>query len=284
MTETSDRRGAGEGVEAARTVAVVGAGTMGGGIAAVLAQHGFAVRLHDPSPPSLERALARIVKRAPHASVEAVARLDDVARGCDLAIEAVPESLALKREVFVALDAAAPPHAVLATNTSQLSVTELAAATGRPSAVVGMHWFNPPERMRLVELVRTVLVAPEALALVRAVAEACGKTVIEVADRQGFVSTRAMAALVIEAMRIHEEGVAEARDIDVALELGLNHPTGPLALADLVGLDVMLAIAEALTEQLGERFRPPQGLRKRVEAGRLGRKSGHGYYRYDDRG
>lgn len=284
MPEQSERWAAGRDVDAPRTVAVVGAGTMGGGIAAVLARHGYAVRLHDPSPPALERALARIAKRAPHASVEPVARLEDAAIGCDLAIEAVPEVLASKREVFVALDAAAPPHALLATNTSQLSVTELAAATGRPSAVVGMHWFNPPERMRLVELVRTALVAPEALASVRGVAEACGKTVIEVADRPGFVSTRAMAALVIEAMRIHEEGVAEARDVDVALELGLNHPTGPLALADLVGLDVMLAIADDLTEQLGERFRPPDGLRERVEAGRLGRKSGHGYYRYDERG
>lgn len=262
-------------------VAVVGAGTMGGGIAAVLAQHGFAVRLFDPSRAALQRAETRVRKRAEHADLTLSEELAEVARGCELVIEAVPEALALKRDVFAVLDREAPEGVVLATNTSQLSVTALAAGTARPTRVVGMHWFNPPERMRLIELVRTVIVDQDALDVVRAVAAACDKTVVEVADRQGFVTTRALAALLIEAMRMHEEGVAEARDLDVAVELGLNHPMGPLALADYVGLDVMLAIADALTEQLGERFRPPQGLRKRVEAGRLGRKTGHGYHRYD---
>jgi 3-hydroxybutyryl-CoA dehydrogenase len=263
-------------------VAVVGAGNMGGGIATVLAQHGYPVRLHDPVPAALERAAARVRKRADGADLELTDDLAAVALGCDLVIEAVPETLALKRAVFEVLDRTAPEGAVLATNTSQLSVTALAAATSRPSAVVGMHWFNPPERMRLIELVRTVLSAPEAVDRVRALAEDCGKTVVEVQDRQGFVTTRALAALLIEAMRMHEEGVAEAAALDTAVELGLNHPMGPLALADYVGLDVMLAIADALTEQLGERFRAPQGLRKRVEAGRLGRKTGHGYHRYDE--
>ena len=264
-----------------RRVAVVGAGTMGGGIAAVLAQHGFGVRLFDPSRSALQRAEARVRKRAERADLTLSDDLAEVARGCDLVIEAVPEALALKRDVFAVIDREAPAGAVLATNTSQLSVTALAAGTGRPTRVVGMHWFNPPERMRLIEMVRTVMVDQDALDTVRAVALACDKTVVEVADRQGFVTTRALAALLIEAMRMHEEGVAEAGDLDVAVELGLNHPMGPLALADYVGLDVMLAIADALTEQLGERFRAPQGLRKRVEAGRLGRKSGHGYHRYD---
>ena len=264
-----------------RRVAVVGAGTMGGGIAAVLAQHGFGVRLFDPSHGALQRAEARVRKRAERADLTLSDDLAEVARGCDLVIEAVPEALALKRDVFAVIDREAPAGAVLATNTSQLSVTALAAGTGRPTRVVGMHWFNPPERMRLIEMVRTVMVDQDALDTVRAVALACDKTVVEVADRQGFVTTRALAALLIEAMRMHEEGVAEAGDLDVAVELGLNHPMGPLALADYVGLDVMLAIADALTEQLGERFRAPQGLRKRVEAGRLGRKSGHGYHRYD---
>ena len=262
-------------------IAVVGAGTMGGGIASVLAQHGYPLRLYDPSPAALERAAARVRKRAEGADLELGNELEAVAPGCALVIEAVPEDLAVKRRVFEAIDRTAAAGVVLATNTSQLSVTALAAATTRPQAVVGMHWFNPPERMRLVEMVRTVMVAPEALAQVRALAEACGKTVVEVADRQGFVTTRLLAASLIEAMRMHEEGVAEAPELDTAVELGLNHPMGPLALADYVGLDVMLAIAEALTEQLGERFRPPQGLRKRVEAGRLGRKAGHGYHRYD---
>lgn len=262
-------------------IAVVGAGTMGGGIASVLAQHGYPVRLHDPSPAALERAAARVRKRAAAADLELTDELEAVSPGCTLVIEAVPEDLALKQRVFTVIDRTAAAGVVLATNTSQLSVTALAAATTRPQAVVGMHWFNPPERMRLVEMVRTVMVAPTALAQVRALAEACGKTVVEVADRQGFVTTRLLAASLIEAMRMHEEGVAEAPALDTAVELGLNHPMGPLALADYVGLDVMLAIAEALTEQLGERFRPPQGLRKRVEAGRLGRKTGHGYHRYD---
>ncbi len=263
-------------------IAVVGAGTMGAGIASVLAQHGFPVRLHDPSPEALERAEQRVRRHVAAADLELCTALETAASGCVLVIEAVPEDLALKRSVFETLDRTAAAGVVLTTNTSQLSVTALAAATARPSAVVGMHWFNPPERMRLIEMVRTVMVAPAALAQVRGLAEACGKTVVEVADRQGFVTTRALAALVIEAMRMHEEGVAAAVDLDTAVALGLNHPLGPLALADLVGLDVMLAIADALTEQLGERFRPPQGLRKRVEAGRLGRKSGHGYHRYDD--
>ncbi len=262
-------------------IAVVGAGTMGSGIASVLAQHGFALRLHDPSVAALERAATRVGKRAADADLELSDELETAASGCALVIEAVPEDLALKRRVFEVIDRTAAAGVVLATNTSQLSVTALAAATTRPQAVVGMHWFNPPERMRLVEMVRTVMVAPAALAQVRALAEACGKTVVEVADRQGFVTTRLLAASLIEAMRMHEEGVAEAPELDTAVELGLNHPMGPLALADYVGLDVMLAIAEALTEQLGERFRPPQGLRKRVEAGRLGRKAGHGYHRYD---
>jgi 3-hydroxybutyryl-CoA dehydrogenase len=264
-----------------RRVAVIGAGTMGGGIAAVLAQHGFAVRLFDPSRAALGRAEARVRKRAVDADLVVTEDLAEVARGCDLVIEAVPEALSLKRDVFAAVEREAPTTAVFATNTSQLSVTALAAGTSRPTRMVGMHWFNPPERMRLIELVRTVMVDDAAVTTVRAVAEACGKTVVEVADRQGFVTTRALAALLIEAMRMHEEGVAEAADLDTAVELGLNHPMGPLALADYVGLDVMLAIADALTEQLGERFRAPQGLRKRVEAGRLGRKTGHGFHRYD---
>ena len=251
---------------------------MGGGIASVLAGHGFSVRLYDPLPAALERAAARVRRTSATAELVLTSELEEVASGCGLVIEAVPEELELKRRVFEVLDRTAPPEAVLATNTSQLSVTALAAATTRPSAVVGMHWFNPPERMRLVEVVRTVMVSPSALARVREVSEACGKTVVEVADRQGFVTTRALAALLLEAMRTLDEGVADAADIDTAVQLGLNHPMGPLALADHVGLDVMLAIADSLSEAYGERFRAPQGLRKLVEAGRLGRKSGQGYH------
>ncbi len=267
-----------------RRVAVLGAGTMGGGIAALLAEAGYEVALTDPSAEAGERALARIAKRAPQGRVRLAATPEAAAADADLVIEAAPERLDLKLDLFRRLDGAAPPHAVFASNTSQLSVTALAAATGRPAQVCGMHWFNPPERMRLVESVRGLASSDATMALVREVAEACGKTVVEVADRQGFVTTRVLAANLIEAMRMHEEGVATAAAIDEAVRLGLNHPMGPLELADYVGLDVMLAIAESLTEALGERFRPPQGLRKRVEAGHLGRKSGRGYHVYPPKG
>lgn len=267
----------------ARRVAVLGAGTMGSGIAALLAEAGYEVVITDPSPEAGERALARVAKRAPAASIRLVATPEEAASDVDLVIEAAPERLDLKLDLFRRIDAAAPPHTVFASNTSQLSVTALAAATGRPTQVCGMHWFNPPERMRLVESVRGLASSDATMAVVRSVAEACGKTVVEVADRQGFVTTRVLAANLIEAMRMHEEGVASAADIDAAVKLGLNHPMGPLELADYVGLDVMLAIAESLTDALGERFRPPQGLRKRVEAGHLGRKSGRGFHVYPPR-
>jgi 3-hydroxybutyryl-CoA dehydrogenase len=264
-----------------RTVAVVGAGTMGSGIASVLAAAGYAVRLYDPVEAALERAEARVRKGIPDADLELFTDLAQAVAGCDLIVEAAPEDLAMKRQIFERLDALAPGEAVLATNTSQLSVTAIAAATARPDRVVGMHWFNPPERMQLVEVVHAVMSSAEAIARVRAVAEACGKTVVVVEDRAGFVSTRALAALLVEAMRMHDERVASAEDIDTALHLGLNHPMGPLALADFVGLDVMLAILDSLRTRLGERFRAPEGLRKRVEAGQLGRKNGRGYYRYE---
>jgi len=266
-----------------RRVAVLGAGTMGGGIAALLAEAGYAVVLTDPLAEAGERALARIARRAPDADVTFVATPEAAASEADLVIEAAPERLDLKLDLFGRLDRAAPAHAVLASNTSQLSVTAMAAATARPSQVCGMHWFNPPERMHLVENVRGLATSDATMAVVRAVAEACGKTVVEVADRQGFVSTRLLAANLLEAMRMVEEGVASASDIDAAVRLGLNHPMGPLELADYVGLDVMLAISESLTDALGERFRPPQGLRKRVEAGFLGRKTGRGYHVYPPR-
>ncbi len=264
-----------------RTIAVIGAGTMGGGIAGVVAAAGYDVRLQDPSSDALERAVARVRRRSPDASVMTTTDADEVALGADLIVEAAPEDLALKRALFERLDRAAPEHAILATNTSQLSVTALAASTRRPDLVVGMHWFNPPEKMRLIELVRALTTSERTVAQVRGVAEACGKQVVEVADRQGFVSTRALAALLLEAMRMLEEGVASAEDVDTAVHLGLNHPMGPLALADYVGLDVMLAIADSLTDALGERFRAPQCLRKRVEAGHLGRKSGRGFHEYE---
>ncbi len=264
-------------------VGVVGAGTMGGGIATLLLMNGLDVHLFDPADEALERARKRVAKRNDEGALERLSvtsELEEVAQA-DFIVEAVPEKLELKRTLFAQLDEAAPAHTVLATNTSELSVTAIAAATKRPDKVIGMHWFNPPERMSLVEIVRAVQTSDETLASTQTLSEQCGKTTVVVQDRQGFVTTRALAALLTEAMRMLEEGVASPQDIDTAVKLGLNHPMGPLELADYVGLDTMLFISESMTEGVGERFRPTQGLRKLVEAGRLGRKSGHGFYEYE---
>lgn len=269
-------------------VALVGGGLMGSGIAAVLVGAGYRVDLFDPSTGARDRATARVAKAAGEAAASerftTHHELASAVAAADLVIEAVPEVLDLKRELFTQIDAHAPAGATLASNTSELSVTLIAAATDRPEAVVGMHWFNPPERMRLVELVRGVRSSNGALATAGEVARRCEKTVVTVEDRQGFVTTRAVAALLVEGARILEEGVASLHDVDAAVRLGLNHPMGPIELADYIGLDTVLYIAESLTEAYGERFRPPQTLRKLVEAGRLGRKSGAGYYDYDAQG
>lgn len=270
------------------SVAVVGGGLMGSGIAAVLVAAGYRVALFDPASDARERAAGRVVKisgqEAAGERFVAHADLASAVQGAELVIEAVPEVLELKRELFGKIDELAHPTAMLATNTSELSVTFIAAATSRPQRVVGMHWFNPPEKMRLVELVRGVRSSPAALSVARRVAERCGKEVVTVEDRQGFVTTRVVASLLVEGARILEEGVATASDVDTAVRLGLNHPMGPLELADYIGLDTVLYIADSLAHAYGDRFRPPQTVRKLVEAGHLGRKSGTGFYAYDENG
>ena len=265
-----------------RRVGVVGAGLMGSGIAAVCLAAGYEVVVYDVAPEALERTRRRAERRVGGDALERLRLTRELgeAAQADLVVEAVPEQLELKREVFRQLDALAPAHAVLASNTSQLSVTALAAATGRPGRVAGMHWFNPPERMALVEVVQGLQTEPATLQAVQEVARRAGKEPVLVRDVQGFVVTRAMAAFLNECARILEEGVASAADIDRAIRLGLNHPMGPFELCDYIGLDTLLAIDEALRQALGERFRPPVTLRRLVEAGRLGRKSGHGFYPY----
>lgn len=282
MGSDNDARQPGSSVP--KKVAVLGAGTMGGGIATSLLVGGHAVGLFDTRAEALSAAAGRAAKRAAEAvaagKLTTTSDLAEAVAGADFVIEAVPELLELKRDLFATVDALVPDHAVLATNTSELSVTAIAAATRRPASVVGMHWFNPPERMALVEVVRAAQTSEATMAATLALAASCGKETVVVQDRQGFVTTRAVAALLLEGVRMLEEGVAAPADIDKAVKLGLNHPMGPLELSDLIGLDTVLLIADSLKDALGERFLAPQTLRKLVEAGHLGRKSGRGFYEY----
>jgi 3-hydroxybutyryl-CoA dehydrogenase len=277
------------------TVAVVGAGTMGHGIAQVAAQAGYAVRLADVVPGAAARALGRIrqnldgaVERAKttpaerDAALERIAALDDVAlaaRGAGLVVEAVPEDLDLKKDLFARLGRVAAETALLATNTSSLSVAAIAAATPRPARVLGMHFFNPVHLMKLVEVVAHAGTAPASVEAAVAVARRLGKEPIVVRDSPGFASSRLGVALGLEAMRMLEEGVASAEDIDRAMTLGYNHPVGPLGLTDMVGLDVRLAIARYLHRTLGDaRFAPPAILERLVAEGKLGKKTGQGFF------
>ncbi|HEX8695038.1 MAG TPA: 3-hydroxyacyl-CoA dehydrogenase family protein [Longimicrobium sp.] len=278
------------------TVAVIGAGTMGHGIAQVSAMAGYGVVLFDPVPGAVESALAKIrdnldkgVERGKLTVEDAGAALGrfrpapasvaEAVAGAWLMVEAVPERMELKREVFSEAHAAAPADAILATNTSSLSVTRIAEATGAPERVIGLHFFNPVHIMKLLEVVRGERTSRETLDASLEYARRIGKEPIVVTDTPGFASSRLGVVLGLEAMRMVEQGVASPQDIDRAMELGYNHPMGPLKLTDLVGLDVRLGIAEYLHGELGgEQYRPPEILRRMVAEGRLGKKSGRGFY------
>jgi len=281
-----------------RTVVVLGAGTMGAGIAQIASLSGFRTLLSDVDAAALargiERALAQIdegVRRekiapaqrdAARAALSGAADLDEAARRADLVIEAVPEVLDLKREIFARLAKACRPSAILATNTSSLPIAAIATAVPDPSRVLGLHFFNPPHIMKLVEIVNADATDPAVLSAARAFVAALGKEAIVVRDSPGFATSRLGLALGLEAMRMLEDGVASAADIDRAMELGYGHPMGPLKVSDLVGLDVRLSIAEILHRELGqEQFRPPGILRRLVGEGKLGRKSGEGFHRWD---
>jgi 3-hydroxybutyryl-CoA dehydrogenase len=282
------------------TIAVLGAGTMGRGIAHVAALAGYATNLFDTSADALRKAESAIhrnlAKGVELGKVEAGAA--DAARGnlgletelaaavaeADLVIEAVPESMALKIDTFQQTARACPAHALFASNTSALSITEMAAAAGRPECFAGMHFFNPVHVMKLIELVRGLQTSVATLDALRQVGARMGKEVVLVNEAPGFVTTRINALIGNEAFRMLQEGVASAEDIDKALKLGLNHPMGPFEMIDLVGLDVRLAILEHLSASLGERFRPNLIHVQYVSAGRLGRKVGRGIYTYDDKG
>jgi 3-hydroxybutyryl-CoA dehydrogenase len=278
-------------------VAVLGAGTMGHGIAQVAAQSGLDVTLFDVKQElldgGLERVranLARAVERGKVGAADrdaALARLsgtldlEDAVGTAGLVVEATPERMELKKELFARLSHAAAEDAVLATNTSSLSVSEIAGAATRPERVIGMHFFNPPAVLKLLEIVRARQTSDATLETARTVAERMGREVIVVRDSPGFATSRLGLVLGLEAMRMLEQGVASAEDIDRAMELGYRHPMGPLKLTDHVGLDVRLAIAEHLFHEIGEPFRPPEILRRHVAEGKLGRKSGEGFYRWD---
>ncbi|MCL6636560.1 MAG: 3-hydroxybutyryl-CoA dehydrogenase [Alicyclobacillus sp.] len=281
-------------------VLVAGAGQMGRGIAQVLAEAGYAVVLCDTSQALAERGRALIAdqwqravargKLTPDAAAAALARIEPVAdlaaaAGCQLAIEAVPEDLTVKKDVFQQLDTYLPADAVLASNTSSLPITQLAAATRRPWQVIGMHFMNPVPVLPLVELVRGLVTADEVYEQARALVLRLGKTPVLVRDVPGFVSNRVLMPLVNEAVWCLYEGVATAADVDRVLTLGMRHPLGPLALADLIGLDTCLAILEVLHQGYGDpKFRPCPLLRQYVQAGWLGRKSGRGFFTYTDGG
>ena len=277
-----------------KKIAIVGAGAMGSGIAQVAACSGFQTSLMDLSREILDRGMAQIRhglergvssgKVAQKVAEDALARittttsLEDACREADFVVESVSENLDIKKRVFGSIDQAAPPEAILASNTSQLSVTAMASATGRPGKVIGMHWFNPPPIMRLIEIARTTMTSDETLAVTRAVAERMGKTVVVCRDAQGFITSRALGAHLLECMRIAEEGVASPKEIDTAIKLGLGYPMGPFELCDYVGLDVIYHSTLGLGEAYGDRFRPPQILVKLIEAGHLGAKTGRGFY------
>jgi 3-hydroxybutyryl-CoA dehydrogenase len=278
-----------------RRVTVVGAGTMGAGIAYAVALAGFDVCLTDSRAEVLPLALGRLndllavaVKRgklteperfAVSAQLRAEHQFAPAVSGAEVVIEAVHEHLGVKQQLFGEMERAAPPDALLATNTSSLSVADIAAAVQDPSRVVGIHFFNPVHAMKLVEVVTHPRASPAAVERAVAFARALDKEPIVVRDSPGFASSRLGLALGLEAMRMLERGVASAEDIDKAMELGYNHPMGPLKLTDHVGLDVRLAIAEYLHQQLQEpQFEPPQILRDKVAKGELGKKTGKGFY------
>ena len=282
-----------------RRVGVVGCGQMGAGIAEVCARSGYAVVVCEVDTVRLDAGLARIAVSMERAvargkmtdddrqsarerivGVADLARLDD----CDLVIEAVPEVLALKRDVFARLGDVAPAHAILASNTSCLAVTDLAVASGRPSQVLGMHFMQPAVVRPLLELVTTLLTAPETLTQARAFGESLGKTTVVSRDDPGFIVNRLMLPSLLQAVDLWERGVASRDEIDTAAQLGLGHPLGPLALLDLIGLDTVVLMADAIyAETHDPRFAAPAILRRMVTAGRLGRKTGAGFYEYADR-
>jgi 3-hydroxybutyryl-CoA dehydrogenase len=281
-----------------RQISILGTGTMGRGIAYLSAVAGYDTVLFDADANALDGARAAVAsilrkgvekgKLDEAAANDALGRLqlvpelEPAVSGADLIIEAVPENYDLKKDLFAQADLFCSEQTILASNTSSMSITDLAGNVERREQFVGMHFFNPPHLMKLVEIVVGDRTSEATIEAVREVAEKMGKTAIVVRDSPGFATSRLGVAIGLEAIRMLEEGVASAEDIDRAMELGYNHPMGPLRLSDLVGLDVRLGIAEYLAAALGPRFDPPQLLRDRVAEGKLGKKTGEGFYRWPE--
>ncbi len=285
-------------LEEIKTVAVLGAGTMGHGIAQVAAMNGFRVVMRDLEDSFLDQAVAKITanldkgvargkvsedsRRTALAAISTTTSISQACSEAQLIIEAVPESLEIKNEIFAAVVADAPAGAILASNTSSLSIASIAKSIPDPERVIGMHFFNPVHIMKLVEVVKHEGSSDAVVECACEFARVIGKTAITVKDTPGFASSRLGLVIGLEAMRMFEQGVASAQDIDTAMKLGYGHPMGPLELTDLVGLDVRLSIAEYLTETVSPSFAPPDVLRKLVEEGKLGKKSGQGFYKWKD--
>ncbi len=281
-----------------RTIAVIGAGIMGRGIAHAAALGGYRTILEDILPAALRKAeseirahfdkgvelgkLERGQADAAFARLEYGSSIEEAARAADLVIEAVPEEIESKIEIFTLLDKICRPGTILASNTSSLSITEIASVTYRPKQCLGMHFFNPVHKMKLLEVVRALETDDETLAAAVAVGERMGKEVVVIRESPGFITSRINAMIGNEAFYLLQEGIASARDIDKAVKLGLNHPMGPFEMADLVGLDTRLHVLEYLHKTLGEKYRPAPLLVQYVKAGRLGRKSGKGVYEYPE--
>jgi 3-hydroxybutyryl-CoA dehydrogenase len=285
-------------VASVKTIAVIGAGIMGRGIAHVAALGGYRTILEDLLPASLRKAeseiranldkgveLGKLEKSAANAAFSRIhfaGSVEEAAREADLVIEAVPEEMDSKIEIFTLLDKICRPSTILASNTSSLSITEIASVTYRPRKCVGMHFFNPVHKMKLLEVVRALETDDETIAAASEVGRSMGKEVVVIKESPGFITSRINAMIGNEAFYMLGEGIASAEDIDKALKLGLNHPMGPFELVDLVGLDTRLHILEYLHRSLGEKFRPAPLLVQHVKAGRLGRKSGRGVFEYPD--